>query len=241
MSLLSYTQLCRLIEDGVITGSPAVYDAVNSASIDLHLGPKILVERLRPENRFKHLSARDKLEMVEHDCSCEGGYNLYPGQFILAQTLEVFNLPDTISAEYKLKSSMARMGLDHLNAGWADAGWHCSVLTLELKNTTENHVIVLKAGDRIGQMVFFQHEPVPEDKSYAVRGSYNNNREVTGAIFRPNNLVQYYQWAVAKSMEDAAIGRFVAGPFATYDEAASRALQGELVVKCSDYPLNLIG
>lgn len=33
---------------------------------------------------------------------------LMPGEFILAQSVEVFNLPDDLSAEYKLKSSMAR-------------------------------------------------------------------------------------------------------------------------------------
>lgn len=104
-----------------------------------------------------------------------------PGNFILTQSREVFHLPDTISAEYKLKSSMARIGLEHLNAGWCDAGWNGSVLTLELKNMTEAHSILLQEGDAIGQIVFFKHAPVPEDKSYAARGRYNNDKTVMGA------------------------------------------------------------
>ena len=111
----------------------------------------------------------------------EGPYIIYPGEFLLAHSVEIFNLPNNISAEYKLKSSMARIGLDHLNAGWCDAGWHGSVLTLELKNCTRNHEIIIRAGDMIGQMIFFSHEEVPESKSYAGRGRYNNDKTVSGA------------------------------------------------------------
>jgi deoxycytidine triphosphate deaminase len=103
-----------------------------------------------------------------------------PGAFILAHSREVFNLPSDISAEYKLKSSMARIGLNHLNAGWCDSFWSGSVLTLELHNTTQNHAIQLRMGDPIGQMVFFRHAPVPEESSYKVRGRYNNDKTVSG-------------------------------------------------------------
>ena len=108
---------------------------------------------------------------------------LEPNQFILAQTVEMFNLPLDISAEYKLKSSMARIGLEHLNAGWADAGWHGSVLTLELKNISQCQRIRIRPGDAIGQIVFFRHKPVPYEKSYAARGRYNKDM-----TFRNTNL-----------------------------------------------------
>ena len=55
---------------------------------------------------------------------------------------------------------MARIGLDHLNAGWCDAGWNGSVLTLELINLLKNHSIALHPGDAIGQMTFFAHGEV---------------------------------------------------------------------------------
>lgn len=92
---------------------------------------------------------------------------------------EVFNLPEDISAEYKLKSSMARIGLEHMNAGWCDAGWHGSVLTLEFKNMLQYHAILIRPGDAIGQMIFFYHEPVPKSASYATRGRYNNDKSVS--------------------------------------------------------------
>jgi dCTP deaminase len=109
----------------------------------------------------------------------ETGYDVSPGEFIITESIETFNLPMWLSAEYKLKSSMARIGLEHLNAGWADAGWHGSKLTLEFKNMLQWHCIKLRPGDAIGQVVFFKHTLVPVDKSYAARGRYNNDYEAT--------------------------------------------------------------
>lgn len=181
MSLLSYDQICNLIEDGVIEGSD--YSLANSASLDIRLGRFIEVEQNNPNGDVTHtvvLGKRDALNTTRIDLRCKPEFILSPGDFILAQSKEIFHLPNTISAEYKLKSSMARIGLEHLNAGWCDAGWHGSVLTLELKNMTRNHWILLREGDKIGQMVFFKHLPVPADKSYAARGSYNGDKQVQG-------------------------------------------------------------
>lgn len=173
--LLNHSQLCQLLDDGVIQNGQ--YSAINSASIDLHLGDKVLVE-VSPEHQPLNYSKREKLCTREVDIT--EGFVLFPGQFILAQTREIFHLPLDVSGEYKLKSSMARIGLEHLNAGWADAGWHGSVLTLEFKNMSNFHQIQFKAGDPIGQMVFFRHDPVELDCSYAIRGRYNNDLTASG-------------------------------------------------------------
>lgn len=172
--LLSHDQLIDLIRRNVIEGGRE--PAVNSASIDIHLGPKVFVET---QSQYIDYRARPKMALQERDITTDG-IILYPGMCCLAQSQEVFNLPNYISAEYKLKSSMARYFLDHLNAGWCDAGWNGSVLTLELKNTSQFSAIHLRVGDPIGQMIFFQHAPVPEEKSYAVRGRYNGDKTVTG-------------------------------------------------------------
>lgn len=172
--LLSHTELCHLAETGVISG---VRDgAINASSIDIHLAPKVLVE----SPRGGVVSYRDRRPLAMWEFDCADGIELNPGEFILASSVEVFNLPEDISCEYKLKSSMARIGLEHLNAGWCDAGWNGSVLTLELKNVTRYHAIRLMAGDPIGQMVFFRHAAVPKDKSYAYRGRYNGDLSAEG-------------------------------------------------------------
>lgn len=67
-----------------------------------------------------------------------------------------------------------------MTSGWVDAGFH-GVLTLELKNDTEAHVIKIEEGDPIGQVVFFEHEEVPHHASYATKGRYNGFKTVQGA------------------------------------------------------------
>jgi dCTP deaminase len=104
-----------------------------------------------------------------------------PGEFVLAQTQEMFYLPNDLAFEYKLKSSMARNGLNHLLAGHADPGWHGSVLTLEFHNISQFHPLILKTGMKAGQLVFHRGEPVPAEASYAVRGQYNNTDQATAS------------------------------------------------------------
>jgi dCTP deaminase len=163
-------------------------EALNSASLDLHIGKFILAEVLPESTRNTGLSKvlslrqKDQLTTRKIDLQAEGHFILRPGSFILAETQEKFFLPTNISAEYKLKSSMARIGLEHLNAGWCDAGWNNSVLTLEFRNLNTFHEIELVYGDRIGQMVFFEHEPVELDDSYAHKGRYNNLATVSSPI-----------------------------------------------------------
>jgi dCTP deaminase len=177
MSLLSYTELCRLIDSGVIEN--ATYDHVGSASIDLILGDTLLVER--PGYRIidlldKNSDHFDKVVMGPE------GFVVEPGQFLLAHTTNVFNLPNNISGHYMLKSTMARNGLQHLMAGFCDAGWNGSVLTLEFKNENQHSAIRLKPGLKCGQILLFSHEPVPEDKSYAKRGQYNGHKTVVAGL-----------------------------------------------------------
>lgn len=190
--LLSHDEIVDLINNEVIEYTEKEH--INSSSLDIRIGQTILVERpfLSPtDHRITEVGAiplrrivlnkREPLHMVEHNLQTEP-FVLYPGEFILAQSHELFNLPNDISAEYKLKSSMARIGLEHLNAGWCDAGWNGSVLTLEIKNMTRHHEIVIHHLDKIGQMVFFRHRPVKPEHSYATRGRYNKHTTVMGAV-----------------------------------------------------------
>lgn len=176
--LLSHDQLLDLIERGVIENAHA--DLVNAASIDLTLGSELLIEDHPRWNNCVDLTQKQAPNMrpVSMD---DSGYYLSPRQFVLAQTQQRFNLPNDISAEFKLKSSIARAGLNHLLAGWCDAGWHGSVLTLELHNVTERHNLMLKPGMKIGQIIFYRHDPVSDDASYAARGRYNGNAAVTAS------------------------------------------------------------
>jgi dCTP deaminase len=88
--------------------------------------------------------------------------------------MEVFHLPDDVAAEFRLKSSRAREGLDQALAVWADPGWHGSVLTLELRNNRQLWPQLLWPGMKIGQMVFHLMAERPL-ASYAQTGRYNGD------------------------------------------------------------------
>jgi len=175
MSLISHNELVELVEQGVID---APLENINGTSIDITLGDKILIEKTIHIN-VVDLKLKHTLSTFEFDIN--EGYILSPNEFILATTQETFNLPNNISAEYKLKSSIARSGLQHLLAGWCDPGWSNSKLTLELKNVTQHHKLLLKPGMKIGQIVFWKCIPVPDHANYAQTGQYNDQKTVTGS------------------------------------------------------------
>jgi dCTP deaminase len=179
-SILSYDELVELVSLGVIT---ADMENINAASIDITLDSTIMVEDYPPSSSsaIVNLAKKESITTKRYVMG-EYGFTLEPNEFVLASSREVFNLPNNISAEYKLKSSMARNGLEHLNAGWCDAGWNGSKLTLEFKNVTQRHALTLETGMKCGQVVFFRHAPVPDQASYATRGRYNNQTEVTASL-----------------------------------------------------------
>ena len=152
---------------------PFAPERLNPASYDVALGDNIMIEVAETPELIRH-------SIQTH--SKEDPYWLKPGEFILAETQEIFNLPDSpaIAAQFVLKSSRAREGIQHLLAGFADPGWHGSRLTLELHNSRRYHSIALWPGMKIGQMVFHHIAGRPE-KSYAITGRYNNDLAVTAS------------------------------------------------------------
>lgn len=169
--ILTHNELTALVNSGAIEGVKP--EQINGASIDLTLGDVFWVEDYPFEHReLVHLGDKETPMMLQSS----GKLILKPGQFCLAQTREVFHLPDNVAAHYMLKSSLARAGLQHLFAGFADPTWNGSVLTLEYVNQLRHHSLVLEPGMKCGQMVFFRGtSPVPPEHSYAVKGQYNND------------------------------------------------------------------
>lgn len=118
---LSYLDLIKLVEDGVIDADPV---RVNGASIDVRLGREIKVERAKPDGDFGVVDLRHAKERgVDFETvDISAGALILPGQFFLAHTVETFNLPNYICADFRLRSSIARCGLNALLANWCLAG-----------------------------------------------------------------------------------------------------------------------
>ncbi|MFZ9654658.1 MAG: dCTP deaminase [Limnohabitans sp.] len=155
----------QLALEGMI--SPYRESQLNPASYDVTLGSIILLE--------ENVGFR---EIDISDATYDNPYWLAPGEFCLAETQEIFSLPDNVAAQFVLKSSRAREGYENLYAGYCDPGWSGSRLTLELKNALVWSDLALWPGMKIGQMVFDAMLEACE-RSYRVTGRYNNDERVT--------------------------------------------------------------
>lgn len=140
-------------------------EMINPASLDLRLGDHLKIEGCETDFVKYSLEAHSE----------ENPYLLKPGQFVLAPSLEIINLPRNVTGEVKLKSTRARQGLEHLNAGFCDPGWKESVLTMELKNMRQLRDIPLWPGMRIVQLVLTLSEAMP-DRDYSQTGRYNGDQ-----------------------------------------------------------------
>jgi dCTP deaminase len=171
MAILPDWRICALCTGPSPMVSPFDEQLINPASLDVRLGDQILMESCEGPRMVPY-------PLSDHDEAAP--YWLRPGQFILAHTVEIFNLPDHMSAQFVLKSSRAREGLNHLLAGWCDPGWHGSSLTLELQNVRQLQSVPIWPGMKIGQMVFHTMADAPI-RSYREVGRYNGDRSVQGS------------------------------------------------------------
>ena len=109
---------------------PFDHKCVNPASIDLSISNEI--------KRFGAIEIERK-----------NSFMLYPGEGLLASTIEYIKMPSNAAGALYLKSTMGRKGLDHCLAGWIDPGFEGSI-TLELH---AHKVITLYPGERVIQLV----------------------------------------------------------------------------------------
>lgn len=164
--ILADYQIVALCQSGMVTPfDPAL---VNPASLDVRLGGTLLIESAQSPEMVPY--------PLHHHSEAEP-YWLQPGQFVLAETVETFHLPPTVAAQFMLKSSRAREGLEHLMAGYCDPGWSGSVLTLELHNSRQLHPVALWPGMKIGQMVLHRMDAIPL-RDYRETGRYNGDATV---------------------------------------------------------------
>ncbi len=98
-----------------------------------------------------------RLDIADTDME-DGAWVIKPGQFVLASTLERFEMPIDMVAIVHDKSSWARRGLAVQNTV-IEPGWR-GYLTLELTNHSTN-TLLLPQGCGIAQVIFHRlEEPV---------------------------------------------------------------------------------
>jgi len=166
--ILGYTEINELIDAGLIEHCSR--KSVNSNSLNVTLGDKFLLEAGQPDV-LGHIPT---IEFAKRESpfflEVEGSVVIPPAGFALASLVEKITLPADITAHVMLRSSAARMGIEHSYAGFGDSGYS-GHLTLELKNFLRFHRILLRAGDQICQIVFERGYRVPEGKDYGSTGA----------------------------------------------------------------------
>ena len=120
---------------------PFAPEQVNSASYDLRVSDHWICPTRDPEE-FTAASVK-----------------LFPGEVVLASTMEFVNIPRTVACDLKLKSTLGRLWINHSLAGWCDPGFSGQI-TLELQNLGPVP-FVLEAGRRIAQLIFIKMESEP--------------------------------------------------------------------------------
>ena len=136
--ILSDRTMDKMIKEGTLVVRPITEGQIQPASIDIRLGNTFSIVDDTPSGIIT-LENEIKYKTITTDT-----YLIMPGQFVLATTMEYFELPDNLTAFVEGRSSLGRMGLFIQNAGWVDPGFKGEI-TLELFNANKC-AIELKAG-----------------------------------------------------------------------------------------------
>lgn len=162
-------------------------DNINPNSYDVTLDDVIIIQRykgvdyddvktvLLSDGTFFHPDGSIRKE-TDGFIHLEDGV-FQPGDSFIASTREYVKQPSWLFTQFFLKSSIARMGLDHRLAGVVDSGFH-GTITLEFDVSVPGKIIPNK---KVGQLV--GHLCLPATKGYGLikTSKYQNQRGVTPA------------------------------------------------------------
>ncbi len=95
---------------------------------------------------------------------------LRPGETVLAHTEEYIGGRDKIVTKLYARSSLGRNFVEVCkDAGWGDIGYF-NRWTMEVTNNSQYFTIPLVMGRRVGQMVFYEVEPLKHSPDYVGEG-----------------------------------------------------------------------
>lgn len=124
------------------------------------------MERLA--SQFKNIKPSDRVILLR------------PGETVLAHTAEFIGGRNVVVAKMYSRSSLGRNFIEVCkDAGWGDVGYF-NRWTMEVTNNSQYFTIPLVVGRRIGQMVFYEVEPLKNAPDYVAEGGkYQQSQELT--------------------------------------------------------------
>lgn len=127
--ILSDKTILQMLQTKELTITPLAPEQVQPASVDIRLGSTFSIVEDSPTGVIT-MDKEIQYKTIQSDT-----YTLLPNQFVLATTMEYFELPDNLTAFVEGRSSLGRMGLFIQNAGWVDPAsgarsrWSCTTPT----------------------------------------------------------------------------------------------------------------
>jgi dCTP deaminase len=128
---------------------------------------------------------------------------LEPGETILAHTVEFVGARNCVSTELRARSSWGRVGITVCKcAGWGDLGY-CNRWTMEMTNHMKTSSMLLVAGARVAQVIFWKVDPISKGTYATDGGKYQTTDDVEKMIkeWTPDCMIP-------KLFNDPEIGHF---------------------------------
>jgi dCTP deaminase len=190
--LLSRNAILRHLKEGNIVVDPFDERKLKTASYDISLGEWLWREahpdgRATIHNLYDEASTRmiwqgpfqaeragavsERLGMVFRNIKPDDKIILLrPGETILGHTEEYIGGRNNVVAKMYARSSLGRNFVEVCkDAGWGDVGYF-NRWTMEVTNNSQHFTIPLVVGRRVGQMVFYEVEPIRDIPDYVKEG-----------------------------------------------------------------------
>lgn len=161
MAILTKNQILERVSKGEIVFKPELDQfQVQAHAIDMRLGytfllPKAwhLTDKGREALRIDHFdkNKKDYFDIIELEEA--QFFELLPGEYVLASTLESVKIPNDLMAILYPRSSTNRKGLSVDLTGIVDSGYE-GQLVIPIRNNTSSQVVKLYPGERFCQIVF---------------------------------------------------------------------------------------
>lgn len=129
---------------------------------------------------------------------------LKPGETILAHTEEFVGGRHNVVAKMYARSSLGRNFVEVCkDAGWGDVGYF-NRWTMEVTNNSQFFIIPLVVGRRIGQMIFYQVEPLQSAPDYVKEGGkYQKSQDIEEVkkTWHPESMIpqMHLDWEVGET------------------------------------------
>lgn len=176
MSVLADQDIARELAYGDLNVNPVDLDEqLQPNSLDIRLGEDYsnLIKNGRTIDVMDGLTDDDFHHREDIDKVI-----IHPGEFVLATTVEDFDIPDYLYGQVHGRSSIGRLGLEiHSTAGLIDSGYEGEI-TLEITNNSPRP-IRLYSGMRIAQVVFHRLESRSKTPYSSEDNKYQGQEGVT--------------------------------------------------------------